>query len=1001
MNCCRCAPVLFLPLLIAVALGRGDPGKDRPPPADSADKDYAAELPRIPPKEPAEALKSFQLRPGFRIELVAAEPLVQSPVAVDFDENGRMFVVEYPEYNQYANQAFQGHGVVRLLEDTDGDGRFDKSTVYVDRLDSPTAVACYDGGVFVGAVPDLLYCKDTDGDGKADIRKVVFTGFARDAAGEGMMNSFRWGFDNRFHISPGSAGGSVRPADQPDARPVSVRGQGFLFDPRSGAFEVTSGGGQHGMSMDDWGRRFVCANSEPMNLVLYDGRYLARNPYVQAPAAAVNIAPDGKYTKVFRISPVEPWRALRTRLRTQGIVPGSDEGGQPAGFFTGATGVTVYRGDAWPEAYRGNVFVGEVSGNLVYRARLEANGVGLTALRADPDVEFVAARDNWFRPVQFANGPDGTLYIVDMYRELIEGAAFLPPQILKHIDVSSGIDRGRVYRIVPEGFQQPKPPRLGQATTAELVALLEHRNGWHRDTASRLLYQRQDKAAVPRLKELAAGSRFSLGRMHALYALDGLKALEAADVLRALNDPDAPVREHAVRLAERFESVPAVRARLDQLTEDPDLRVRYQLAFSLGAVRGEASTRALARLALRDGGDAWFRLAVLSSSGDRAEDLFRLLIADKGFRTAAHGRTLLTALVTQIGAANSKKDVAAVAQGIDALPGDEKVLARELVRGLVSRQPAAARDHLTGTASATVAALLGELLRDARQTAPDGKRSVAARVAAVRTLGLAAFADVQGLFGDLLQLRQPQPVQAAALETLARFDRPEAAALVIKAWPGLSPQQRATAAETLFSRPAWIAAFLDAVEQGEMSRGDVDPARIALLQTNPDEKLRARVAKLFAEAQLARRPEVVAAYQKALQLKGNVARGKAVFKKDCSACHRLDGVGTSIGAELSGIRDRGTEAILLNILDPNREVKPQFLSYVLVTNANRLVTGMITTETANGITIRRADGTSETVPRIEIEELRSTGMSFMPEGLEKQIDVQGMADLLAYLNSIK
>src|SRR5205807_8142104 len=189
-------------------------------------------------------------------------------------------------------------------------------------------------------------------------------------------------------------------------------------------------------------------------------------------------------------------------------------------FFTGATGVTVYRGDAWPPEYRGSVFVGEVANNLVYRARLEPDGVGLVARRADEGTEFLASTDNWFRPVQFANAPDGTLYVIDMYRELIEGAAFLPPQILKHLDVSSGVDRGRIYRIVPEGFKQPKTPRLGRATTAELVALLEHANGWHRDTAARLLYQRQDRAAVAPLKKLAAGSRSARGRLHALYALN-------------------------------------------------------------------------------------------------------------------------------------------------------------------------------------------------------------------------------------------------------------------------------------------------------------------------------------------------------------------------------------------------------------------------------------------------------------------------------------------------
>lgn len=217
----------------------------------------------------------------------------------------------------------------------------------------------------------------------------------------------------------------------------------------------------------------------------------------------------------------------------------------------------------------------------------------------------------------------------------------------------------------------------------------------------------------------------------------------------------------------------------------------------------------------------------------------------------------------------------------------------------------------------------------------------------------------------------------------------------------LDPRVRATAAETLFARPAWILAFLDAVETGKVARGDVDPARVGLLQSSADEKVRVRAKKLFAGAGLSKRDEVVKAYRKALEQPGDPVRGKLVFKDQCSACHLLEGVGTSVGADLAAIRDRGLEAVLLNILDPNREVKPQFQSYVLGTTQGRSITGMITAETAGSLTVRRADGTTETVLRLDIEELRSTGLSFMPEGLEKQIDVKAMADLLAYLNSIR
>ena len=977
---------------------------------DSADKDFSAELPRIPPKSPEEAVKSFRLKPGFHVELVASEPLIRSPMAMDFDEFGRAFVVELPEYNQYGSAKPHGKGAIKLLEDTNGDGRYDKATVYVDDLNYPTAVACWDGGILVGVAPDILFCKDTDGDGKADVRKKLFTGFGMDKAGEGMLNSIRWRIDNRFHIPTGLDGGEVVPAQTSEVsktsevsvvKPINVRGQHLLLEPRAMTITATSGGGQHGMSLDDWSQRaFVCGNSEPVHLLMYDGQYLARNPYLQAPAAAINIAPEGKFTKLMRISDVEPWRVLRTRLRKKGLIPGSDEGGTPSGFFTGATGITVYRGDAWPAEYRGQLFVGEVANNLVYRARLAPNGVGLTAHRADTDAEFLASTDNWFRPVQFANAPDGTLYVIDMYRELIEGAAFLAPQILKHMDASAGVDKGRIYRIAQDGFQFKPAPRLGDLPTAELVKLFEHPNGWHRDTASRLIYQRLDRAAIEPLRQMATTSKSVLARVMAMYSLHALSALEPSSVMTALKSDDPKGREHALRLAERFADQAEVRESALPLANDADLRVRYQAAFTLGAFTGDAATQSLKALAVRDGADSWMQLAILSSVGNRRGEFLAALLSDHEARKTAHVRTLLSSITSQIGAANAKDDLALFVRQLDRLAADEKPLAEELVKSLVSKQPAV-RELLAGATGGKATAILNAMIRDAQVVARDEKKAPADRAAAVRTLATANLAELKTLFAELLQSRQPQPVQAAVLETLARFDSPDVPPLVITAWPSQTPQLRATSVETLLTRPKWVVAFLDAVEKQTIARADLDPARVTLLQKHNDAEIRDRATKLFAGATLARRQEVVDAYQKSLELKGDVDRGRVHFRKTCAACHKLEGFGESIGAELNAIRDRGTAAVLLNILDPNREVKPQFLNYVVQLDSGRTLTGMIAAETANSLTLRKPDNTSETILRVNIDELKSTGLSFMPEGLEKQLDPAAMADVLAYLNSIK
>jgi putative membrane-bound dehydrogenase-like protein len=950
------------------------------------------------PMTPEESLKAFDIAPGFKVELVASEPLIRSPVAMDFDENGRLFVAEFPEYNQYANpNPPKVRGCIKMLEDTDGDGKYDKATVYADNLDSPVAVACWDGGVFVGIVPDLWYFKDSKGDGKADIKKKVLTGFERDKAGEAMLNSFRWGPDNRFHIATGLAGGNLKPADQPDAKPVLVRRQNIRFDPRTNTFEPTSGGGQHGMTLDDWGDTFVCDNSNPIQWLSYDAKYANRNPHVVAPSAVVDINAAGRYPKLHRISPPEPWREARTKLRKDKLVPGSDEGGQPFGFFTGATGITVYRGDAYADRYRGNIFVGEVANNLVYRAKLEPKGLGWSAVRAEKDREFLASKDIWFRPVQFANGPDGCLYVVDMYRELIEGAAFLPPQLLKFVDLAGGIDKGRIWRIVPEGFNRPKPPQLGNLGIGELVKLLESENGWTRDTAMRLLYQRRHPSAVEPLEVLSVHAQRPQARMLALYALRDLRGLTVPFVVSALEDSEPRVREHALRVAEGFGLSAALAKKLEERVRDPDPRVRCQLAFTLGSFKHDLATRLLADLAKKDGAEPLVRLAVLCSAHDRGANLFALLLEDDNYRSTANGKALLLPLVAQIASANRAAELPTLLKALDSLPDAEKALAKELVLALVAKLPTASRDKLTGKA----AAVLKELLADATKTATDEKATPAVRVTAIRSLALASLSDAKALLAKCLDVRQPQPVQLAALETLAKHDSADVPAMVLAAWPAMSPKIRATAIETLLSRSEWVGAFLDAIEKKTVLPTDLDPARVQLLLKSPDAKLAARAAKLFAGTGPSKREDVIKKYQKALDLKGEVAKGKMVFKDSCASCHKLEGVGELVGPDLAAIKNRGTESVLTNILDPNREVLPQYYSYLLTTDEDVIISGMIAAETANTVTIRKTDGTSEAVQRVNIQSLRSTGLSAMPEGLEEKIDLQAMADLLAYLNSIK
>ncbi len=962
----------------------------------------AEALPRVPGKSPEDSLKAMKIKPGIRVELAAAEPLIQDPVALAFDEHERMYVAQCQGYNAYALKGEIKPGSIALLEDKDGDGRYETGVTFATDLKYPTALACWEGGLFVGDAPDLLFLKDTDGDGRADERKVVFTGFGTDKAGEAQINSINWGLDNRFHISTGLDGGNLVATAAKDAKPVSARGRGFIFDPRDlTRFQLTSGGGQYGMSLDDWGRKFVCGNSAPAHTLMYDDRYIARNPHLKAPKASVDVTPEGKFTHLFRISPPEPWRELRTRLRKTGKFRGSDEGGKPFGFFTGATGITVYRGDALPAEFLGDIFVGEVANNLIYRADVTPNGVGVTASRADQDAEFIASTDIWFRPVHFANAPDGSLYAIDMYRELIEGAAFLPPEFLKYLGVSSGDDMGRIFRITSAKPQKRKHPRIADAPTARIVEALNSRNGWHRDTALRLLYQRQDREAVAPLKKLASGAKLPESRAAARSALAGLGALDEAVALEALDDDAAKARIHALQLAELLAAdSPAIRAKVPCMVTDPSLPVRYQLAFTLGSMPGAQAASALGDIALQDAADSWMRMAIQSSLASGADLVFERLARDGSFRGSVHGATFLSALAEQIGAEGRNREIAVVLKAVRELPAAEKALSGKLVKALVARQSGAKRKQTLAAAGGSASAILDDLLTKAKSVAADSKAGESFRVEAIRSLRLAGFAEVKSLIAKLLAPAEAPPVQAAALESLSGFQDAGVADLLLGSWSGFSPATRAGATETLLSRKVWLTRFLDSVEKGDVRTFEVDPARVELLRQHPDKQIAARVDRLFTEARKSRQ-EVVDRYQEALKREGNATNGKFVFQQSCAACHQLEGVGNAVGADLKGIRQRGMAAVMLNILDPNREVKPEFMVYAVETKDGRVLAGMIEAETTNDVTIRQIDGTSIEARRTEIKSLKGLGMSFMPEGLEFTLDIPKMADLLAYLNSIE
>ncbi len=345
-------------------------------------EDLARELPRLKPTEPGDTAATFKLHEGFRLDPVAVEPLVGSPVSACYDADGRLYVVEMRGYPYPENVP---SGRVSLLVDDDHDGRFDRSTTFVDGLSWPTSVVPYDGGVFIAVAPEILYARDNDGDGKADIRKVMFKGFGTQNV-QALLNGLLWGLDGWIYGVAGGNGGTIENLSIPGSKPVVVRGRDFRFRPDGSRFEAISGGGQFGHSFDDWGHRFTCNNSNHIREILLPSHYLERNPALLVTSVLHDIAAEGPAATVFRISPAEPWRVVRTRQRAAdpkyaNRLPATEL--VPIGFFTSATGVTIYRGSAFADEYRGNAFIGDVGGNLVHRKLMTRDGIEYKAIRAD------------------------------------------------------------------------------------------------------------------------------------------------------------------------------------------------------------------------------------------------------------------------------------------------------------------------------------------------------------------------------------------------------------------------------------------------------------------------------------------------------------------------------------------------------------------------------------------------------------------------------------------
>lgn len=972
------------------------------PPADSE------KFERFPAVEPKDAEGTFKVLDGFQMQLIASEPLVTDPVAMVYDENGLAYVVEmndYPYTDKTTHQAWKDNttdkaiGKVRVLEDTDGDGKFDKSHIFAEGLSWPSGICCWKGGVYVTATPDIWYLKDTDGDHKADVREKVFTGFRKYNV-QAVMNNPIWGLDNHIYIAGSSNGGEATPPGKTNEA-VRLSRNDFRVNPITEKFEVVPGGARFGNSFDNWGHRFICNIRNPAQQIVFDTRHFARNPYAPMINPVFDVREPGDTLPVFRISPVEPWRDVRAKRWTQENknTPRSELSG--GGVFTSASGITIYRGSAYSHLYQGNAFVAEVANNVIHRQALKPNGVVFKAVRADADAEFVASTDTWFRPVNFVNAPDGTLHVLDMYREFIEHPWSIPEDILAKIDLESGRDRGRIYRLAPADFKVPAGPKLGKASTVELVAALENPNSWWRETAQRLLFERQDKAAVDPLRKMVYEGKTAPGRLHALWTLEGLGAVNEQDLIRLLDDVSVGVRENAVKLCEpRLAGSAALMDRIQGMVNDEDIRVRFQVAFALGGcVDDKRTTKNMVEVLKNDPHDKWIHAALTSATPELISGFLTWFIREENLVTPEESQPFLRQLTFILGAQN-KLDNLYPALNIYQIVHYCQCHVREaFFCGMGDGMKQAGKNFRSTfpNTNSVGAKVMNSVLRGAVEVINTPETSAGKRAESIRFLAYDDFDNIKELLPKLLDPREPQEVQMAAVKALAGFPNAEVAKILLEPWRSYTPIVRDEVLKALFARKERLKPLLDAVEGGTVASAQISPTHRTVLLSHKDTGLRDRAAKLFGQNISASRQEAMSKYKGALSLKGDAANGLKIYEANCMVCHRAGDKGLDIGPNLETVRAWDAEKLLLNILDPNREVAPNYLSYDVELKDGSSVAGMIASETENSIILKRSGAAEETILRQNIAKVTSSGLSLMPEGIEANIKEQEMADLLAFL----
>ncbi|HYF37667.1 MAG TPA: PVC-type heme-binding CxxCH protein [Prosthecobacter sp.] len=875
---------------------------------------------------PEESLKQIQLDGDYEAQLVASEPLVLDPVEATWDALGRMYVADMRDYPLGPEPGKPALSRIQQLIDDNGDGRMDRAVTFADHIDHVQGLLPYNDGLIATTRTEILFLKDTDGDGKADINEPLIKGF-NPRHSQLQVSAPRWGPDGKVYFNNGLDAKEIYPIASPALSSSAPQAGGlkpglqanvarfnFRFDPATGTIEPTSGYGQYGGSFDDYGHHFFCSNRNPLMFAVMPHEAILRNPNAGITQGHEDIAPPGADTRVY------PLKITHTTADAH------------AGTNTACSGLGVYRGNLMPEL-KNNVFVPDPTGQLVTRYKIEPNGASLKATRVGDRTEFFRSADEWSRPVNFTTGPDGAIYICDIYRRWIDHARFFPEEFVKNNDMRQGENHGRIWRIVPKGKKAPAITAAPKEPE-QLKSWLGHENAWQRETARRLLAEQgQPQPAKPFLSE------------------------------------------HAER----------------------------ELFFSL--LNSPASVRKSASAIEKNPEDPWMARAVLSISSKSSGAVLDQLLASKKFsatfsaQRADTVRSLASASAADGEPADFEKALAALQRHEGALVWWQPALLQGLAEGLPKSGGKLGAKTLAAFIATPSGKFIGGLMSQAEATATDSKAPEGSRLAVLPLLAQSGWPKVEPIVQNLLTTNQSATLQQGALALMKKFGADKASPLIYELLPKAGPLLRRELVAMLSSNAKTALDLFKRMEKGEFSPALIDAETRWRYQRGTGE-MRDLAVKLFGQAS-EDRAAVITAYMDSTKMSGDAKRGQVVFAGICIACHKLGAQGVDVGPPLADVKAKPPEALLSDILDPNRMVEARWCAYQIDTKDGRVLSGLVAAESGDSVTIKMMGGVTETIQRSNIAKMVSTDRSLMPPGLEATISKEQMADLLAFLRGGK